>query len=337
MKTTELDYELPKELIAMEPASPRESARLLVFDRKTGGTSDSQFSELSSFLKPGDLLVFNETKVFPARAYATKETGGRLEVVFLSEVQSGLWEVLIGGKVHPGQKVIFGSELVGEVVQGKEGYLLAVNKNQPEVFELLEKIGHVPLPPYINRADKASDKSEYQTVFAKNKGSAAAPTASLHFSKKLLRSLDAAGIKTTYVTLHVGLGTFAPVKTENLEDHPIHSEYFEVGEAAAGAINQAKSEGRRIIAVGTTVVRTLESATEKGEVKPQKRTTNLFIYPGYKFQIVSGLITNFHTPKSSLLGLVYAFAGQDRVREIYQHAISQKYRFFSYGDGMIIL
>jgi S-adenosylmethionine:tRNA ribosyltransferase-isomerase len=338
MKTSELDYELPKELIATEPANPRESARLMVLNRKTKEIIDSEFSELPRFLKPGDLLVFNETKVFPARVYATKETGGKIEVVFLSEKEPKIWEVLIGGKIQLGSKIFLGEDLEGTVLERGEGeFFLRVNKNREEVFKILEHIGHVPLPPYINRGDTKADKKEYQTVFAKKTGSAAAPTASLHFSKKLLCDLTDAGIETTYVTLHVGLGTFAPVKTEDLEAHPIHSEYFEITKEAAESVNRAKKEGRRVIAVGTTVVRTLEAASENGELKPQKRTTKLFICPGYKFQLIDGLITNFHTPKSSLLGLVYAFLGKEATQKAYVHAIKNKYRFFSYGDGMIIL
>lgn len=336
MKTSELNYELPQALVAAKPASPRDSAKILVLNKKTGNLAESTFLNLGDFLNPGDVLVFNKTKVFPARAFGVKETGGKVEVIFLSEIKPDSWEVILGGKVKNGQKLIFGAGLEGTVEKTEQGNFLIVNQKAGEVFATLEKIGHVPLPPYIKRKDNKADKKEYQTVFAESVGSAAAPTASLHFSKRLLKSLEKQGVQQEFVTLHVGLGTFAPVKTEILEDHPIHSEYFELEEETAKKLNKAKEAGRRIIAVGTTTVRVLESAVEKNQLIPKKGTTDLFIYPGYKFKVVKGLITNFHTPSSSLLGLVFAFAGQDNIKKAYQYAIKKKFRFFSYGDGMFI-
>lgn len=259
-------------------------------------------------------------------------------MIFLSEKEPKVWEVLIGGKVNLGQKINFGEDFSGEVIKRqKDSWIIKVNLSQVEVFEILERIGHVPLPPYIKRSDKKIDKTEYQTVFAQKTGSAAAPTAGLHFTEELLKKLKHKGIQIEYLTLHVGLGTFAPVKTEKVEEHPIHSEYFELNVATAKRLNMAKKEGRRIIAVGTTVVRSLESAIESKELKHQKRTTNLFIYPGFKFKVIDGMITNFHTPKSSLLALVFAFAGKENIQKAYKHAILQKYHFFSYGDGMLIV
>lgn len=337
MKTSELNFELPEERVAKHPVSPRDAAKLLVLNPKNQTISESTFKNIGDFLMAGDVLVFNETKVFPARVYGVKPTGGRLEIVFLSEAEPKLWEVMIGGRVATGTKIKFSENLSGTIEKNEGGNFLKVNLGRAAVFNELEEIGQMPLPPYIKREVSKADESEYQAVFAKNIGSAAAPTASLHFTKDLITDLRGRGVQVEYVTLHVGLGTFAPVKTEKLEDHPIHSEYFEVESGAAARLNQAKKEGRRIIAVGTTVMRTLESAAQNGEVVPQKAKTKLFIYPGYKFKLVSGLITNFHTPKSSLLALVYAFAGQKFVQKAYQFAIENKYRFYSYGDGMLII
>lgn len=283
------------------------------------------------------MIVFNKTKVFPARIEAQKETGGKLEVLFLSAVEPKKWQVMIGGKVTEAQKIIITKKLIGIVKKTKQATFLTVNLSKLEVFEELESYGKTPLPPYIKRTADKNDQKEYQTVFAEKIGSAAAPTASLHFTKELLKTIKDHGVQIEYVTLHVGLGTFAPVKTEKVEDHPIHSEYFEIDEPTANRINKAKADGRRIIACGTTVVRTLEAAAQTGSLVAQKTETKLFIYPGFKFQIVDGMITNFHTPKSSLLALVFAFAGKENIRNAYAHAIKNKYRFFSYGDGMLIL
>jgi S-adenosylmethionine:tRNA ribosyltransferase-isomerase len=337
VKTSELDYELPEELIATSPVEPRDAAKLLVLNKKSGEISDSIFSDLPKILKRGDVLVLNQTKVFPARIFGTKETGGKVEVVFLAEKIPGVWEVIIGGKVSDGQEIIFTKEFSGKVKKDSTGIFVIVEKKREEVYKLLEKLGEMPLPPYMHRKAKDSDRLDYQTVFAKEVGSAAAPTAGLHFTEELLNRLKEIGVEIEYVTLHVGLGTFAPVKTDVLEEHPIHSEYIEIDGKTANNLSRAKEEGRRIIAVGTTVMRTLESGVSNGRLVPQKKETNLFIYPGYKFLFVDGLITNFHTPKSSLLALVFALAGKESVRAAYQHAISKKYRFFSYGDGMLII
>jgi S-adenosylmethionine:tRNA ribosyltransferase-isomerase len=337
VKTQELDYDLPNDLIATEPVDPRDAARMLVLNRQSGATKDSHFFDILNYLKQGDVIVLNKTKVFPARIFGHKKTGGRVEVVFLSEKKPMLWEVIIGGKVADGQILDFGHNFSGIVHKEASGLFLEVSLNKDDVFLMLEKTGQMPLPPYMNRSATESDKSDYQTVFARDLGSAAAPTAGLHFTKSLLKKIKDKGVEIECVTLHVGLGTFAPVKTEVLEDHPIHSEYFEIDNKTAGRLNEAKKRGGRIIACGTTVMRTLEAAALKGEVVPQKNETKLFIYPGYKFQFVDGLITNFHTPKSSLLALVFAFAGQKETMCAYQHSIEEKYRFFSYGDGMLII
>ena len=337
MKTSKLNYELPKELIAARPAEPRDAARLMVLQRNSREVEDSTFGDIGKYLRCGDVLVLNQTKVFPARIHGVKETGGKVEVVFLSEGSRRLWEVIIGGKVIDGQVITFSNDFSGKVKIKNRGMFLEVEKNRVEVFEILESLGEMPLPPYMKREAEESDKSDYQTVFAKTTGSAAAPTAGLHFTKGLLKKLQKIGVQIEYVTLHVGLGTFAPVKTEILEDHPIHSEYFEIDEKTAIGLNQAKRDGRRIVAVGTTVVRTLESAIQNGIIIAQKTETKLFIYPGYRFQFVDGLVTNFHTPGSSLLALVYAFTGEKNIRSAYDHAIAERYRFFSYGDGMLII
>jgi S-adenosylmethionine:tRNA ribosyltransferase-isomerase len=341
MDTNRLAYKLPKKLIAQKPASPRDAARLMVLSKKNRKITDSTFREIGSFLKKGDVLVLNKTKVFSARVQARKDTGGKIEVVFLAETKPKNWEVIIGGKISAGQKIIFGENFEGVVKdKNQDSYLLEVKLSEKQLLSKLEKIGEVPLPPYIKRKAEAKDKKEYQTVFAQKVGSAAAPTAGLHFTKSLLKKLKNSGIETEYITLHVGLGTFAPIKTDKVEEHPIHSEYFEIDLNTAKRISQAKKEGRRIIACGTTAVRALESSAEILNLTcPHhvEKETKLFIYPSYKFKIVDGLITNFHTPRSSLLALVYAFAGEKKIKNSYGLAIKKKYRFFSYGDGMLII
>jgi S-adenosylmethionine:tRNA ribosyltransferase-isomerase len=336
VKTSQLDYDFPKRLIAKEPKKPRDAARLMVLNRKNEEIIDSSFLSLPKFLKKGDLLVFNKTKVFPARAYGQKESGGEIEILFLEETEPFLWEVMIGGRLEEGQRVIFSDKFSGVVIKKESGSAkLKTNVTPKEVLAFLEEFGHVPLPPYIRRSDTQVDREYYQTIFAEKVGSAAAPTASLHFTNRLLDKLKKEGIETAYITLHVGLGTFAPVKTEELESHPIHSEYYEISNEAANQIARAKKEGRRVIAVGTTVVRALESAQD-GVVAPQKGRTSLFITPGFEFRVIDGMITNFHTPRSSLLGLVMAFLGQEKIKKAYDYAIENEYRLFSYGDGMFI-
>lgn len=337
MRIEELDYDLPEELIAQEPVEPRDAAKLLVLSRKSGKVEEAVFRDIINYLKKGDVLVLNQTKVFPARVFAVKSTGGRVEVVFLSEKEQGVWEVILGGKSAVGTVIDFGE--FGALVVEKNGgeALIKTVKTKDEILDYLYRHGKTPLPPYIKREANKKDATEYQTVFARQTGSAAAPTAGMHFTKELLIALEEKGVQIESVTLHVGLGTFAPVKTGMVEEHPIHKEHFEIEKEAAEAVNVAKKEGRRVIAVGTTVVRALESAVRSGQVEPQKAETSLYIYPGFEFKIIDGMITNFHTPRSSLLALVFAFAGTENVRKAYEVAVKNQYRFFSYGDAMLII
>ena len=340
LKTEDFDYFLPEELIAQTPVEPRDCSRLLVYDGKADKIYHEHFYDIKKYLKKGDLIVRNNTKVLPARLYAYTPHGGKVEVLLLKRYDLTEWEVL----VKPGKKARVGAELT---VNGELS--LKVLENIAEtgsrrvkflfdgVFEdIISRAGEMPLPPYIR--EKLKDQNRYQTVYAKVDGSAAAPTAGLHFTDKLLAEIRAMGVEIVDVLLHVGLGTFRPVKTENISAHHIHSEYYEISEGAANAINAAKREGRRIIAVGTTSVRTLESAAdENGFVKPIKENTEIFIYPPYKFRCVDALITNFHLPKSTLIMLVSAFCSREKVLEIYKTAVEEKYRFFSFGDACLFL
>ncbi len=332
-------YELPEELIAQTPAEPRDSSRLLVYDRKTGKSEDRVFCDIKEYLRPGDVLVINNTKVLPARMYAYTKNGGRVEVLLLKRQNYTDWEVL----VRPGKKAKEGTELVVS-----EELSLTVRSRTPTgerivefhfdgVFEdILSRVGSMPLPPYIH--EKLKDKDRYQTVYCKTDGSAAAPTAGLHFTKELLAEIKATGVQVAEVLLHVGLGTFRPVKEEDLTHHVMHSEYYCVSEEAAGIVNAAKREGRRVIAVGTTSVRTLETvADEKGMLRPCSSDTSIFIYPPYKFKCVDALITNFHLPESTLIMLVSAFMGREQCLALYREAVEKKYRFFSFGDAMLIV
>ena len=332
-------YDLPEELIAQTPAEPRDSSRLLVYDRKTGKSEDRIFRDIKEYLRPGDVLVINNTKVLPARMYAYTKNGGRVEVLLLKRQNYTDWEVL----VRPGQKAKEGVELVVS-----EELSLTVRSRTPTgerivefhfdgVFEdILSRVGSMPLPPYIH--EKLKDKDRYQTVYCKTDGSAAAPTAGLHFTKELLAEIKATGVQVAEVLLHVGLGTFRPVKEEDLTHHVMHSEYYCVSEEAAGIVNAAKREGRRVIAVGTTSVRTLETvADEKGMLRPCSGDTSIFIYPPYKFKCVDALITNFHLPESTLIMLVSAFMGREQCLALYREAVEKKYRFFSFGDAMLIV
>ncbi len=332
-------YELPEELIAQTPAEPRDSSRLLVYDRKTGKSEDRVFCDIKEYLRPGDVLVINNTKVLPARMYAYTKNGGRVEVLLLKRQNYTDWEVL----VRPGKKAKEGVELVVS-----EELSLTVRSRTPTgervvefhfdgVFEdILSRVGSMPLPPYIH--EKLKDKDRYQTVYCKTDGSAAAPTAGLHFTKELLAEIKATGVQVAEVLLHVGLGTFRPVKEEDLTHHVMHSEYYCVSEEAAGIVNAAKREGRRVIAVGTTSVRTLETvADEKGMLRPCSGDTSIFIYPPYKFKCVDALITNFHLPESTLIMLVSAFMGREQCLALYREAVEKKYRFFSFGDAMLIV
>ena len=332
-------YDLPEELIAQTPATPRDSSRLLVYDRVTKHTEHRIFKDILEYLKAGDVLVVNNTKVLPARLYAHTENGGAVEVLLLKRLEKDKWEVL----VKPGKKCKIGTHLTisDELSLTVEGITDSgeriVNFHYDGVFEeILDRVGNMPLPPYIKK--KLEDKGRYQTVYAKTDGSAAAPTAGLHFTPELLKAVKDKGVEIAEVLLHVGLGTFRPVKEDIITDHKMHSEYYEVSEEAANIINKAKSKGRRIIAVGTTSVRTLESVADgNGLLKPCHGNTEIFIYPPYKFQCVDALITNFHLPESTLIMLVAAMTGREEILNLYNTAVAEKYRFFSFGDAMMIL
>ena len=346
------DYGLPEELIAQYPSPERAGSHLLVVDRASGELRDRRFMDIPEYLKPGDVLVMNDSRVIPARLLGLKETTGAHIEIFLLREESGVcesataWKVLArpARRLKQGERVVFSEELSAQVLEKHTDGSLTVAFEYSGVFlEVLERTGRLPLPPYIKREAEPLDSERYQTVYAKDPGSAAAPTAGLHFSEELLKELVCKGVQTEFVTLHVGLGTFRPVKVENIEDHQMHKEYYHIGTGTAGAVSAAKSEGRRVICVGTTSVRTLESAaklSEEGEVsvKAGWGSTDLFIYPGsQRFLIADALITNFHLPKSSLLMLVAAFYGRKSILEAYQHAVNNRYRFFSYGDAMLIL
>ncbi|MEO2069114.1 MAG: tRNA preQ1(34) S-adenosylmethionine ribosyltransferase-isomerase QueA [Desulfurobacteriaceae bacterium] len=343
MKVSDFDYELPKELIAEFPVEPRDSSRLMVLDRRTGKIEHRIFREIVDYLKEGDVLVINDTKVIPARLFGKLPTGGKVEVLLVRQVELSVWEVMAkpARKLKEGKEIIFDEELKAEVVEyvGEGKRLLKFSlKGNRDFMEKLDEIGHIPLPPYIEREENPLDKERYQTVFARKAGAVAAPTAGLHFTDRLLKELKNTGVIIKNVTLHVGPGTFKPVKVENVEEHKMDYETYFVPEDTANEINKAKEEGRRIIAVGTTVVRTLESAVdENGKVIAGEGSTNLFIYPGFKFKVIDALITNFHLPRSTLLMLVSAFAGRERILDAYREAVSKGYRFYSYGDAMFIV
>lgn len=335
MKTEEFNYHLPKELIAQRPLPVRHASRLLVFDRTTGKITHSRFSEILQFLREGDLLVINKTRVFPGRLFARKDTGGKVEVLLLKRLSNLRWEVLVGGKrIQIGKRLTFPKNILGEIVEVLEGSKRIIEFNQP-VDDVLDQIGEMPLPPYIR--ERLQDPERYQTVFSQLMGSAAAPTAGLHFTNELIEGLKTHGIEFAEITLHVGLDTFAPVTEENVEEHKIHTEWCQIDKEAVEKINQAKLNGQRVIAVGTTSVRTLESAADKEGVKPISGPTGLFIYPGYHFKVVDCMVTNFHLPQSTLLMLVSAFMGRDNVMRCYEEAIQDRYRFYSFGDAMLIL
>jgi len=351
MRTEELDYYLPPQLIAQQPCPTRTESRLLVFNRSDGKLIDSRFSSICDFLSAGDCLVLNDTKVLPARFFAHRKTGAKLQGLFLAENPDGAWEVMLRGvrKVKIGETIILKSrekpqtETFKAVLleKGTEGECLLKVETDKTAETVLEIIGYPPLPPYIKRNDEpkqaSEDKIRYQTVYARRKGAVAAPTAGLHFTNELIEKLKNKGITFACVTLHVGAGTFLPVTTENLEDHKIHQEWFSVDKENTVIINETKQKDGRIIAVGTTSVRSLETAAIDSRIEAVKGSTNLFIRPGYKFKIVDAMITNFHLPKSTLLALVAAFAGLDNTLAAYEHAIEQQYRFYSYGDAMLIL
>ena len=339
LKKSDFFYNLPEELIAQTPAEPRDSSRLLVYNRATDRVEHRIFHDIKDYLKKGDVLVVNNTKVLPARIYAHTEHGGRVEVLLLKRISALRWEVLVkpGKKCRPGTHLVVDEGLSLTVSSVTESGERIVDFECDGVFEeALERVGSMPLPPYIH--EKLKDKNRYQTVYAKTDGSAAAPTAGLHFTPQLLQEIKDMGVEVAEVLLHVGLGTFRPVKEDAVTDHKMHSEYFEVSQSAADIINRAKREGRRVIAVGTTSVRTLESAAaEDGTLSPCRGNTSIFIYPPYKFKCVDCLITNFHLPESTLIMLVAAMVGREKILELYNIAVEEKYRFFSFGDAMLIL
>lgn len=340
MKTSDFDYYLPEELIAQTPLEPRDSSRLLVYDRKTDKVYHEHFFNIKKYLKKGDVLVRNNTKVLPARMFGYTKNGGKVEVLLLKRFNLTDWEVLVkpGKKAKPGATLTLSNELTLNVLETiEESGSRKVRFNFDGVFEdIISRIGEMPLPPYIT--EKLKNQERYQTVYAKTDGSAAAPTAGLHFTDNLLQEIKDMGVEIVDVLLHVGLGTFRPVKTEDILSHHMHSEYYEISDDAAEKINRAKQEGRRIIAVGTTSVRTLESAAdENGYVKAVKDNTEIFIYPPYKFKCVDALITNFHLPKSTLVMLVSALSTREKTLELYNLAVREKYRFFSFGDACMIL
>lgn len=340
MKVSDFGYELPEELIAQHPYDKRDEARLMVLDKETQTIEHKVFKDIYDYFEPGDCLVINNTKVIPARLLGKKDTGAKVEFLLLKRIENDIWEVMVrpGNKLKPGAKAIFGDGLLtGEILEVLDGGNRKVKFYYDGIFnEILDQIGLMPLPPYITKADK-KDNEKYQTVYAKYEGSAAAPTAGLHFTEELLEKLKQKGVVIANVTLHVGIGTFRPVKVENVEDHEMHSEHYYIKEEDAEKINKAKREGHRIIACGTTSCRTLESiADENGFVKACEGDTNIFIYPGYKFKCLDWLITNFHLPESTLIMLVSSLAGKDFIMKAYKEAVDKKYKFFSFGDAMLI-
>ena len=341
MKTSDFSFELPKELIAQDPLEDRSSSRLLCLDRNTGAIKHDVFRNITAYLKKGDCLVLNDTKVIPARLYGTKaDTGAAVEILLLKRREADVWETLVrpGKKCRPGARLIFGDEslLQGEILTVLEDGNRLIRFSYTGIFEeILDRLGEMPLPPYITH--KLQDRNRYQTVYAKHEGSAAAPTAGLHFTETLLQEIRAVGVEIVPVTLHVGLGTFRPVKVDDVEAHHMHSEYYQITAEAADRINKARENGGRIICVGTTSCRTLESAAdEDGRLRESSGWTDIFIYPGYRFRIMDALITNFHLPESTLLMLVSAFAGKERILTAYEEAVRNRYRFFSFGDAMFI-
>ena len=340
MKTSDFNYDLPKELIAQVPIEKRDTSRLLVLDRNTGNTKHKVFRDIIDYLNPGDTLVLNNTKVIPARIFGHRENlEETIEVLLVKDYGNDTWEVLAkpGRKLKIGTVIVFSDRLKAEVIDILEEGERVIKFIYEGIFnEILDEIGLMPLPPYIT--EKLEDKDRYQTVYAKIRGSAAAPTAGLHFTDELLEKIKEKGVNIVYVILHVGIGTFRPVKVEDVTNHKMHSEYYEVSEEAAKVINETKKRGNKVICVGTTSCRTLESAAdENGMVRAEKRETDIFIYPGYAFKVVDNLITNFHLPESTLIMLVSALAGKDNIMNAYNEAVKEKYRFFSFGDAMYIM
>ena len=341
MKTSDFYYDLPKELIAQDPLEDRSSSRLLVLHRKSGRVEHRVFTDIVEYLKPGDCLVRNNTKVIPARLYGTRvDNGATIELLLLKRMENDVWETLVkpGKKARQGVVISFGDGiLTGEIIDVKEDGNRLIQFRYEGIFEeILDQLGQMPLPPYITHTLK--DKNRYQTVYAKYEGSAAAPTAGLHFTEELFQKLEEKGVLVANVTLHVGLGTFRPVKVDDVSKHHMHTEFYQVTKEEADRINKAKQAGGRIVCVGTTSCRTIESAAdENGVLKPGQGDTDIFIYPGYSFKMMDVLITNFHLPESTLLMLVSALAGKEQVMRVYEEAVRERYRFFSFGDAMIIL
>ena len=340
MKVSEFNYELPEELIAQTPIEKRDESRLMVLNKKQQTIEHKTFKNIIDYLEPGDVLVRNNTKVLPARLYGKKETGANVEFLLLNNIENDLWECIVrpGNKLHVGTKVIFGEGLLkADILEIMPGGTRKVEFHYQGIFnEILNQIGLMPLPPYIH--EELKQKERYQTVYAKYNGSAAAPTAGLHFTEELLEQLQKKGVEIANVTLHVGIGTFRPVKEETVEAHEMHSEHYYIKQEDADKINQAKKQGKRVITVGTTSCRVLETvADENGYIKEAEGDTQIFIYPGYQFKILDGLITNFHLPQSTLLMLVSALAGKDYIMKAYEQAVKEQYRFFSFGDAMFIM
>lgn len=341
MKTSDFYYDLPEELIAQTPVEPRDSSRMMVIGRKSGEISHKHFYDIIDYLEPGDCLIVNDSRVLPARIYGVKEgSGANVEFLLLRQISSNRWEALSkpGKKAKVGTRFVFGDGLMtGEVTEvTEEGNRIVDFECEGSFFETLDKLGQMPLPPYIH--EKLTDKERYQTVYSRELGSAAAPTAGLHFTKELMQKLRDKGVNIGYVTLHVGLGTFRPVKVDDVTKHHMHSEHYELPVETAKLINETKRSGKRVIAVGTTSCRTLESVAKKeGCVCPSEGWTDIFIYPGFEFNVLDGLITNFHLPESTLIMLVSAFAGYDNIMNAYKNAVEEKYRFFSFGDCTLII
>lgn len=341
MLVKQFDYFLPEQQIAQYPAEPRDHSRLLVLDRKGQSRRDHYFYEIGKFIKPGDLLVFNDTRVIPARLFARKngETGAQVEVFLLKQLNATDWECLVrpGKRIKPGAQILFSDGVIGDAIEiTPDGSRIIRFPKDLDFREWLRHNGETPLPPYITA--KLADPERYQTVYAQNEGSVAAPTAGLHFTRDLLRQLERQGVQTGFLTLHVGVGTFRPVQAERIEDHLMHSESFTLTPELVDRIRATKAAGNRVIAVGTTTVRVLESqADAEGELKPGSGETDIFIYPGYQFKVIDGLVTNFHLPRSTLLMLVSAFAGREFILDSYNYAVAAGYRFFSFGDAMLIL
>ena len=338
MKLSDFHFDLPRELIAQQPLARRSASRLLRLDRRSGALRDAAFRDLPDLLAPGDLLVFNNTRVIPARLFGRKETGGRVEIMLerLLDDRECLAQLRVSKPLRVGGRILLEDGSVLEVV-ARDGAFFHLRSAGPGLAVLLERFGHMPLPPYITRDDTREDRERYQTVYARHPGAVAAPTAGLHFDATVLAALAARGIERAEVTLHVGAGTFQPVRCENVEDHRMHAEYLEVSAEVCAAVARTRERGGRVVAVGTTAVRSLETAAADGALKPFRGDSRIFIYPGYGFRVIDGLVTNFHLPESTLLMLVAALAGREPVLAAYRHAVRERYRFFSYGDAMLVL